>query len=364
MKTDATRIFSILITLLLAAGASICAAARPEGSGYSYGEIAGKNEACLTCHAHRGQVPPDYLLDQRRFAHTTHARIGCHACHDAVSPSHPDGVKTPRADCRECHLDITAEYSRSIHAGKTSCAGCHNPHRVETPKEISGQQINQMCSGCHENFKMTAKHSEWLPQTELHLRMLPCITCHTEAKNYFVTMYIVKGQNGSRFGKQEVASYDELRRMAGGRDLISLIDGNGDNYVSVQELRIFNSQSSRRHLRLQGMITPETASHKFEILDNRRNCTFCHTSGPSAMQTSFIALPEANGTFRRVAVEKGAVLDALYGAPDFYMMGSTKSGKLNVIGAVIIGCGLIMPVGHGFLRFLTRKNRQGKEHTS
>jgi hypothetical protein len=63
-----------------------------------------------------------------------------------------------------------------------------------------------------------------------------------------------------------------------------------------------------------------------------------------------------------VAVEKGAVLDALYGTPDFYMMGSTKSATLNVFGLVIIGCGLIMPLGHGLLRFLTRKNR--KEHES
>jgi hypothetical protein len=82
------------------------------------------------------------------------------------------------------------------------------------------------------------------------------------------------------------------------------------------------------------------------------------------MQTSFIALPEANGTFRRVAVERGAVFDALYGAPDFYLMGSTKNTTLNGIGLAIICGGLIMPVGHGFLRFLTRKNRKGKEHQS
>ena len=270
----------------------------------------------------------------------------------------------PKADCRECHLDINQEYASSIHAGKTQCAGCHNPHKATSPKEISGQQINRMCSGCHEILQMTAKHSEWLPQAELHLRMLPCITCHTGSKSYFISMYIVKGKNDSRFGRQEVAGYDELKRLAGRGDILSLIDSNGDNYVSLQELRIFNSKSSHKFLRLQGMMTPETVSHKFEILDNRRNCTFCHTSGPASMQTSYIALPQENGTFRRVAVEKGAVLDALYGTPDFYMMGSTKNAKLNGIGLAVICGGLIMPFGHGFLRFLTRKNRKGKEHES
>jgi hypothetical protein len=82
------------------------------------------------------------------------------------------------------------------------------------------------------------------------------------------------------------------------------------------------------------------------------------------MQTSYIALPEPNGTFKRVAVEKGAVLDVLYGTPDFYMMGSTKSTALNYIGLAVICGGLVLPVGHGSLRFLTRKNRAKKEHTS
>ena len=365
MKPDIKlRIVRILTTLALLASATVCAAAQDSGAGYSYGAPTGKNDACLNCHSNANQVKPAYFIDRTQFAHTTHARIGCPACHDAVSSRHPDGLKTPRAACKECHVDINEEYGKSIHAVKTPCAGCHNPHKVETPKEISGQEINLMCSGCHDNLKMTAKHSEWLPQAELHLRMLPCITCHTGSKNYFVSMYIVKGQNGHRFGRQAVATYEELSKIAPGGKILSLIDINGDNYISLEELRIFNSKASRNQLHLQGMMTPETVTHKFEILDNRRNCTFCHASGPTAMQTSFIALPEANGTFTRVAVEKGAVLNALYGAPDFYMMGSTKSSSLNILGAVIICCGLILPVGHGFLRFLTRKNREDKEHQS
>lgn len=345
--------FSIALAL---AGATLCFAG--QGPGYSFGSPAGKSDPCLGCHAVKGKVPATAFVDPQQFAHTTHARIGCPACHDGVSPNHPNSVKTPRAECRECHADIKAEYDRSIHAGKTSCAGCHNPHRVETPKEISGAQINQMCSGCHDNFRMTAKHSEWLPQAELHLRMLPCITCHTASKSYFISMYIVKGHNGDLFGKQEVAGYQDLLKLAPKGKLVSLIDSNGDGFVSLQELRDFNARSRRTSLHLQGMMTPQTVTHKFEILDSRRNCTFCHASGPTAQQESFVALPLQDGTFRRVPVERGAVLGVLYGAPDFYMMGSTKSSRMNLIGAAIICCGLIMPVGHGFLRFLTRKNRK------
>jgi hypothetical protein len=58
-----------------------------------------------------------------------------------------------------------------------------------------------------------------------------------------------------------------------------------------------------------------------------------------------------------VAVEKGAVLDALNALPDFYLMGSTRNALLNKVGLVIIAGGMVMPLGHGFLRFLSRKNR-------
>ena len=61
-----------------------------------------------------------------------------------------------------------------------------------------------------------------------------------------------------------------------------------------------------------------------------------------------------------MAVEKGAILDILFGTPDFYMLGTTRSTALNIVGALIIAGGMMMPIGHGTLRFLTRKNR--KEH--
>ena len=362
MKSARLQDIGFIMSLTLIACVCLWATGQSGAWGFSYGDQAERNEACLACHGDAREVTAGSFINRKQFTQTTHSKIGCQACHGAVTANHPDGGQVPRAECLDCHQEVNEEYAAGLHAAKTGCSGCHNPHVVESPKEISGPEINQICSGCHNALEMTAKHGEWLPQSELHLRMLPCITCHTGSKEYFISMYIVKSKDGSRFGKQEVAGYDELKRLTAGREIVSLIDTNRDNYVSLEELRIFNR--TQKSLRLHGMMTPGTVSHKFEILDNRRNCTFCHTSGSAAMQTSFIAMPEENGTFKRVAVEKGAVLDALYGTPDFYMMGSTKSTRLNGIGLAIICGGLIMPVGHGFLRFLTRKNRKGKEHQS
>ncbi|GFO63060.1 cytochrome c3 family protein [Geomonas paludis] len=362
MKPADLQKMSLLAKLALCAWALAGLIAQASAWGFSYGDQTGNNQACLSCHGKTGEVPKGTFIDPQRFTQTAHASLGCEACHATVPATHPDGNKVPKADCRDCHSGISEEYAKGLHAAKTACNGCHNPHLVQNPKDVSGQEINMICSNCHNGLEMTAKHGEWLPQSELHLRMLPCITCHTGAKDYYISMYIVKSKGDSRFGKQEVAEYADLKAIAGGRPIVSLIDTNRDNYVSLEELRVFNR--TQKSLHLYGMMTPSTVSHKFEILDSRRNCSFCHTSGSGLMQTSFIAVPEADGTFLRVPVEKGAVLDALYAAPDFYMMGSTKNAKLNQIGLAIICCGLIMPVGHGFVRFLTRKNRKEKEHQS
>jgi hypothetical protein len=217
--------------------------------------------------------------------------------------------------------------------------------------------MNQQCRSCHATADIVTGHTAWLPQAELHIAALPCVSCHTAAQDNVITLYIVKRQNGAKIGGLEPTSYSELQGLAKGKNIETLIDGNADNYISLAELRLFNL-NPKSNLRLQGMMTPETVTHDFRLLANRRDCSFCHASGPDARQTSFIALAQSDGSYRRVAVEKGAVLDALYGTPDFYMVGSTRSKALNYIGAMIIAGGLVMPIGHGTLRFLTRKNRQ------
>jgi predicted CXXCH cytochrome family protein len=343
----------------LAGWATIAGAAGP---GFSFGGTAGKNGNCLDCHGIAGKVDKKFFIDTAKYEHTNHARIGCPACHDAIAATHP-AIKgaTVKTACVECHGEIGEEYAASHHAANASCNGCHDPHRVNAPTEISGRDVNRMCGGCHDTYRITASHAKWLPQAELHIEMLPCVTCHTGSKNYVITMYIIKRKDDVRFGKFDLASHDELQKLAGGNNIISLIDTNGDNYVSLTELRNFNSNPAYKGLHLQGMMTPEQVTHSLQILANRRDCTFCHASGPGAMQTSFLALPAKNGTFHRVGVEKGAVLDALNGTPDFYMTGKTRNNTLDKIGLVIIAGGMVMPVGHGFLRFLSRNIRNRRE---
>jgi len=337
---------------------------RAAGPGFSMGGTEGKNGKCLDCHATQGKVGSKFFIDPVQYRHTNHAKIGCPACHDgAVIAGHPAVRKvSTKTDCRICHTDIAEEYARSGHAGKAGCNGCHNPHKAKTPTEICGSDLNKMCAGCHNNYAIMASHAKWLPQAELHIEMLPCITCHTGSVNYVINLYIINRQGIPHLGKFVPAGYDELKRVAGKKDILAMIDTNGDNYISLAELRNFNTNPDYKGLHLQAMMTPETVTHSFRILDNRRDCLFCHASGPGAMQTSYVAVPKEDGTFRKVLVEKGAVLESLNSTPDFYMTGKTRNSILNKIGLLIILGGLVMPVGHGFFRFLSRNIRNRKEN--
>jgi predicted CXXCH cytochrome family protein len=360
MKT-ALKVLFLTLALLMT---FLAPQTRASGPGFSMGAAEGKNGNCLDCHGTSDKVGSKFFIDPVNYRHTNHAKIGCPACHDgAVVAGHPAVKKaSTKTDCRICHTDIAAEYAASSHARRAACHGCHDPHRAKTPTEISGNDINKMCAGCHDHFGIVASHAKWLPQAELHVEMLPCISCHTGSKNYVINLYIINRHGIPHMGKFEPAGFDELTRIAGGKSILSLIDANGDNYISLAELRSFNTNPAYKGLHLQGMMTPETVTHSFQILDNRRDCTFCHASGPGAMQTSYIAIPEEDGTFRKVIVEKGAVLEALQSTPDFYMTGKTRNSILNKVGLLILLGGLIMPVGHGFLRFLSRNIRNRKDN--
>jgi len=326
-----------------------------------------ENNACMGCHGQRdalGAGKDRVFIDPVKFAATTHAIIGCSSCHDRVSRGHPDdGYAPARASCGDCHSPIYDEYSKSLHGSKAGCSDCHNPHEVRLPAFMSGDEINGKCARCHDTRKTIQSHSRWLPQADLHIDSLPCITCHTGSKDYVITLSIESRKPGSA-DAFKISTYEELTKLTNQKDINRVIDANGDNLVSLQELREFNHKLRGKNMRLWGMMTPEVVTHSYQILENRWDCSFCHASGPKAMQKSFIAFPEQKGGYIRVPVEKGAILDILYGTPDFYMLGSTRSTALNIVGALIVAAGLSLPVFHGFFRFLTRKSRKEHDHAA
>ena len=347
------------VTIVIFVVFSLATGDKARAADYSFGDGTGKNEACIACHGNQAKVASQNFIDSKKFGHTTHAKFGCTTCHDTITSNHPNGKPVARTtSCGDCHGDIISQYSTSVHAKNASCSGCHNPHRVNSSSEIAATEMNKQCATCHSNIKITASHAKWLPQAELHLGAIACVTCHSKAENYVISIYIARRDGAEPESKPNLVAYEELLKYSKGDNIQYLIDKNRDNYISLDELRKFNRDPANKGIYLKSIMTPVKPTHSFQTFENRWDCTFCHASGPEIMQTSYLSLPNQNGTFRQVAVERGAAMDALRAIPNFYLMGSTRNGVLNGIGLLIIAGGMIMPVGHGFLRFLTRKNRQ------
>jgi hypothetical protein len=315
---------------------------------------------CLGCHSDIDEVGDELFIDGDKFLPTKHAEMGCVTCHESVTDEHPDdGEAVSNSDCLDCHEELGNEYMATEHAENATCSDCHNPHQVHGIEAASGPEMNLQCSQCHEDVDVMDSHSKWLPQASLHISKLPCITCHTSSEGYEIVLNITQKRKKTEGGKgYRFSTYEDLKEYSGDKEIMRIIDIDGDNHISLAELRTFNKNPAYSDLHLSGTMVPSEISHDLSTLDNRYDCSFCHASGPGSMQTSFVAFPTENGPYQRMTVEEGAMLDTLYGTPNFYMTGPTRSPVMNIIGLIIICGGFIMPIGHGTLRFLTRKNRK------
>lgn len=325
-------------------------------------------EECVGCHGDRrllaSEEDREHYIDPTVFAATTHGEAGCTSCHTAVTTDHPrEQEDVEKAECSTCHEETATEYGASKHADDAVCTDCHNPHAVKAPDVLTSVQMNEVCTRCHEHADLVDKHAPWLPQLEYHLAALPCITCHTGAESYVITMYIERvGGDGRPVGRSEL----ELLRPAG-KPITAILDSSGDGKVSLDELRRFSRVGRARGLRLQAMMMPDEVTHTYQILRNRYDCTFCHARGTDRKQKAFVALPEpGDRTYKRMAVQEGAILDLLYGTPDFYMIGAsaTRSRAMNLAALGLLGVGIVFVAGHSFVRLLTRSRRRSGRSSS
>ena len=359
-----------------------------------------ETDDCLECHGDSSNFDEGgerLYIDGTQFAGTKHAEDGCGSCH-SVTDDHPDdglkpgkescdmchedtvdelskglhagnaectdchnphavkGLKSPSESCGMCHEEAVEEYLNSHHAENVVCADCHSPHTVKSHLETSGFEKNKQCVNCHKN----AGHSEWLLRNKLHMQATTCISCHTDSKGIVITMYIEKREDikPDKEGEIDLATYQDLTQLVGDKGVQSLIDTNGDDSITLAELKEFNMNSKYKSVGLWGMLSTKTASHGYGIFEDRRDCSFCHAAGPKAMQTCYVAFPNQDGTYSRVSVEEGAVLDPLFATSDFYMVGSTRNDILSILGLLIIAGGLGAACLHGTFRILTQKNRR------
>jgi predicted CXXCH cytochrome family protein len=287
------------------------------------------NKTCLECHGSRDilkmtkkelldmVIPtPDkqevkkgnltLYVDEGKFRSTVHHELQCTDCHtDIKTIPHPQ--RMAMVNCAQCHDQIVGQYTKSKHARASDrfCYECHNPHATTSFRELSQQERIGICLKCHEK----GGH-RWLPQRELHFQYLECTVCHSPKAEKGVFYYLT----ALRKEKQRVnLSYQDLAKFAQGYngDVAKAIDRNGNGIVDVQEINRFIAKLKERGVQspqLEEKVLILKPYHNFtDETKEIKDCTLCHVSDAPFYSQVVLQVPEKQGGWRTVKMEKTIV---------------------------------------------------------
>ncbi|MBM3299823.1 MAG: cytochrome b/b6 domain-containing protein, partial [Deltaproteobacteria bacterium] len=351
------------------------------------------SEECIACHGRkdlRARSGKSRFIDPKRFAKSAHAKhgIGCTSCHPGITLSqekkrvpHNLGIQ-PK--CAECHEKVNREYSKSVHAqiSKKMCYACHNPHYSTSYREMSARDRQNICLQCHNALQTHV----WLPQKGLHFDYLECTSCHALQAQIGIVFFIVDRDQDPDV---RLLDYSRLEPFVepGKGGLSDAIDLDRSGSVSDSELQLFMKKLREGGIPGAGIdlrILVMNPSHDFTNRgEQARDCTLCHSREARFYSKHVLELPDKDGGFRTIPVEKG-ILARSGQEPfgdDLYLLGEYKIRKeelqeligylkrfgfkwLDVAGALII---LMSSTGvflHASLLFATRKMRKNPESSN
>ena len=344
------------------------------------------NDECIECHGRediQSSRGKNRFIDVSRFALSAHGKkkIGCVSCHDGiVSISRLSQIPHQRGiepKCRECHERVSNEYENSLHyqVSKKICYSCHNPHYSVSFRDMSGDQRKNICLKCHD----TARTHRWLPQKELHFNYLECTSCHSLNAQIGMLIFMVdKGEAST----DNVLNYKQLVPfIEHGKDLVETLDKDGNGRLSDTELYSFMKKVQENGISgatLDLRILVLRPNHDYsKKVEHTQDCTLCHSKGARFYSKILLEIPESDGGFRTLPVDKDFLLyrgqRPFIG--DFYLLGESKIRKedlddvlevikrigfkwLDLIGGCLILFTLASVCFHAMLMFLTRKLRR------
>jgi len=299
-----------------------------------------KPVSCNLCHGEngifryarlivKGKKTFEIGIDPKIFVHelpsiedykkTIHGKKGiiCSNCHIS------DKLVSDRI-CLKCHEDIYDVYKKTAHAkeGATKCTDCHNPHKIKTYKELNASERVMVCARCHKDY--IDKH-KWLPNTVLHFKYLECSSCHSpESKKGMLFSLAVKGEKDTM-----VLKYADFEKIFGSKiDMRNIIDSNGDNVISIDELIFFvNSLRKKldRDIVVKSSIAVTEIHHDYSGKNLKSKvCSECHMRDAPFYNYMYITLPQKDGLL--YIPVRGTILSAIPTSIfiDLCIIGETK----------------------------------------
>ena len=333
------------------------------------------DQKCLACHAQEGMTKAfgkaesvSLHVKEEAFAASVHGPIGCAACHSDVDlKNHPGAGKkfdTARefsiaqaGACRQCHEDAFQQHQGSIHAARINegnpvapvCTGCHGFHTV-TPKTAY-----QACVSCHAGA--LDAHRVWLPNAALHHEVVSCAACHAPAALRMLDLRLYDGS--TKAWVTEKADQQWFEKLARSIDA----DGNGLDAVELSKLlKGINQDGTAVPKTLRGRIELRTNVEAHRLSDKSRAikaCDSCHREGAEPFQNVAVSITGADGRPVRHGAQQQILGSALAVAslPEFYAIGGTRSGVLDVLFVLALLGGIAFPLGHMAVRWIFRKYR-------
>jgi len=339
------------------------------------GTLSDDDNACLGCHSQEGMSKTvgkgeslPLRVDGAAFERSVHAPLGCAACHaDIDLKKHPGASKSfdsvrafsldKAAVCQQCHEDAFKQHEGSVHARRIregspiapTCTGCHGAHAV-TPKTAY-----QTCVTCHS--AALAAHQKWLPNAALHHEVVSCAACHAPAALRMVDLRLydpatktwVAEKPGEPWFEKLAKSVDADSKGLDARELLELVK-------KINPAGTVAPKTFRGRIELRSNVEAHRLADKGSAI---KACDSCHREGAEPFRNVTVSVTGPDGRPLRHPAQREILnaASAVASLPEFYAIGGTRSGLLDILFILALLGGAGFPLGHMAVRWLFRKYR-------
>jgi len=353
----------------MAAGFALCQPAQAQDSGLSEADT-----GCLGCHSMEALAKPlpngeslSLHVPAGPYAGSVHRALGCATCHGDIDASvHPAPGKDIQSlrqysldrsqVCRMCHAGAAEHYEGSLHATRVAagdpiapvCSGCHGYHSV-TPRTAY-----ETCVRCH-SADLEA-HGAWLPNAGHHQEVVSCAACHAPEAPRMIDLRLYDGA-AQRWATQREGARP-FQELAAAADA----DGNGLDATELRNLLAEVNRDAPGPLTLRGRVElrEDVQAHRLVAKDGAiRACDNCHRYGSEPFQNVTVSITGPDGRPLRHPAQTAILGSALAveSLPEFYAIGGTRSGFLDLLFLLALAGGIGAPIGHMTVKWLFRKQR-------
>jgi hypothetical protein len=250
---------------------------------------------------------------------------------------------------RELVLSIdTARYQQSVH-GSTACRACHDWGYDKIPHRGSGGHGIYLCVVCHDqdeglfHFQLRQRKADL--QASVHGRdaeqPLDCHTCHDP--------HLFRPVNDADDALQRIATSNDICLTCHGPNRGQAVDPQLAD-VSLLHGMFPNYENHVRKVKCVACHSADTSETRHDVLPKERSlrdCARCHTPDSQILQS--------------VYNPRGPTADDL--AENAYVIGSTRSPRLERLSVIGFAVTMFAIVAHGLARLIYAFRTRGSDES-